>query len=273
MSAATLSYMILAAPGAGGAGGELADAVQVQSVWDFLVKGGIMMIPIGACSLIALAVIAERVLSLRRRRIIPPQFLRGLKQVLKDSPDDRERALSYCRRNESPVANVFAAGIKRLGAPIELVEKHIQEAGEREVLKMRRFLRGLSVIAAVTPLMGLLGTIFGMINAFQTIALSGEALGKAELLAEGIYEAMITTAAGLCVAIPVLIVYHWISAKIEKLVMEIDHMSVDFIEEFAHGAVPEASAEKAETPAAAAAPRPSEAKPPLDAPDVGLATT
>ena len=90
----------------------------------------------------------------------------------------------------------------------------------------------LSVIASITPLMGLLGTIFGMIRAFQTVAASGEALGKTEMLAGGIYEAMITTAAGLLVAIPVLICYHWISAKIDTLVMDMDQMTQEFIEEF-----------------------------------------
>jgi len=84
--------------------------------------------------------------------------------------------------------------------------------------------------------MGLLGTIFGMIRAFQTVATSGEALGKTELLAEGIYEAMITTAAGLIVAIPALVCYHWLSAKVQGLVMDIDEMTVEFIEDLADGA-------------------------------------
>ncbi|MHC5002218.1 MAG: MotA/TolQ/ExbB proton channel family protein, partial [Planctomycetota bacterium] len=215
-----LVNVLAAAPPAEGA--DVASAVQVNSVWDFVVKGGVMMIPIGICSLVALAVVAERVISLRRPSIIPPSFLPGLKDALRKHPGDRSHALKLCERDGSPIANVMAAGIKRLGAPLEVVEKHIQEAGERQVLKLRRFVRVLSVIAAITPLLGLLGTIFGMINAFQTVAMSGEALGKAELLAEGIYEAMITTAAGLSIAIPVLVCYHWISAKIEKLVMDID---------------------------------------------------
>ena len=95
---------------------------------------------------------------------------------------------------------------------------------------MRKYLRVLSVIAAVTPLLGLLGTIMGMIRAFQTVATSAEALGRTELLAQGIYEAMITTAAGLSVAIPVLIVYHWISGKVERLVADLDLDVTDFVE-------------------------------------------
>jgi biopolymer transport protein ExbB len=215
-----------------------AASVQVQSVWDFVVKGGPMMIPIAICSLAALTVIVERLVSLRGRRVIPPGFLSGLKNILDNDEGDSKQALDYCRRDGSPVAEVLAAGIKRLGEPVELLERHIQEAGEREVLKLRKYLRILVVVAAVAPLMGLLGTIFGMINAFQTVAVSAEALGKTELLAKGIYEAMITTAAGLMVTIPVLIAYHWFSARVERLVGEIDRMTVEFAEEYALTAVP-----------------------------------
>lgn len=224
------------------------DSVQVQNVWDFVRKGGVMMIPIGLCSFVALTVIIERVISLRRGKVIPRAFLDGLRKLLKDFPGDTARAAAYCAKNGSPVANVFAAGIKKLDRPIEVVEKHIEEAGEREALKLRKYLRALAVIASVAPLMGLLGTIFGMITAFQTVAISGEALGKTEMLAEGIYEAMITTAAGLTVAIPVLLCYHWIASKIERLVMEIDGMSVEFIEEFEDGWVPGAKAARAAVP-------------------------
>lgn len=213
----------------------IAPSVEVTSIWDFCVKGGILMIPIGGCSIVALAVIIERLSSLRRRAIIPPDFLPKLKQMLIDHPGDRERALEYCRQHESPLANVLAAGIRRLDRPAESIEKAIAEAGQREAVKLGRFVRVLAVITAVSPLLGLLGTIFGMITAFQTVAMSGEALGRTEMLAGGIYEAMITTAAGLLVAIPALLAHHWIAARVDGLVGEIDRLTADFIEEFAHG--------------------------------------
>jgi biopolymer transport protein ExbB len=212
-----------------------ASAVQVQSVWDFIVKGGVMMIPIGICSLVALAVFVERMVSLRRKKVIPPGFMDGLKGALQKNGEDRSEPLEYCRKDASPTANVFAAAIRRLDEPLELLERHVEQAGEREVFKLRRFLRVLAVVASIAPLMGLLGTIFGMIRAFQTVAMSAEALGKTESLARGIYEALITTAAGLSVAIPVLIAYHWISAKIDRLVGEMDQMTVEFVEEHARG--------------------------------------
>jgi biopolymer transport protein ExbB len=192
-----------------------------------------MMIPIGLCSLVALTVIIERLVSLRRRRVIPPGFLPEVKKALDEGGNGRTEALESCRRNGSPIANIFAAGIKRLDDSLEQLETRIQEAGQRETLKLRKYSRVLVVIASIAPLMGLLGTIFGMINAFQTVAISSEALGKAELLAKGIYEAMITTAAGLMVTIPVLIAYHWISAKVDRLVTEMDQITVVFIEDYA----------------------------------------
>ncbi len=212
---------------------------QVQNIMDFVQKGGIMMIPIGLCSLIAVSVIIERLISLRRKSIIPPSFLPGLRKVMSDKPGDAAAALGYCRRSSSVIATVLGAGIRKIDRrSAEAVEKSIEEAGERAVLKMRKYLRVLAVIASVTPLMGLLGTIIGMIMAFQTVAMSGEALGKTEMLAGGIYQAMISTAAGLTVAIPVLICYHWISAKIERLVADIDQMSVDFVDDFGDGGPP-----------------------------------
>ena len=222
---------------------EATSTVAIETLMDFIVKGGVMMIPIGLCSLVALAVFLERMMSLRRNKIIPPSFLPGLMKVLGDVRSNGKEAIEFCRRYNCPVANVFEAGIKKLHAPVEILEKHIQDAGQREVLKLRKNVRVLSVIAAISPLLGLLGTIFGMIMAFQTVALSADALGKTELLAEGIYMAMITTAAGLSVAIPVLIMYHWISAKIERLVMEIDGMTVEFIEKFAESGMDSAEAD------------------------------
>jgi biopolymer transport protein ExbB len=212
------------------------DAAQVQSVLDYIQKGGVMMIPIGIASLIMLAVAVERLLSLRRKKIIPSKFLEGLQTELEKSGHDSEHALAYCDKNKSPIASICSAGIKKIGRPVEAIEKAVQDAGEWEVFKLRKNVRILSVVAAIAPLMGLVGTIFGMIRAFQTVATSGEALGKTELLAEGIYEAMVTTAAGLLVAIPALIFYHWISAKIEKLVADMDRVCIELIESSLAGA-------------------------------------
>lgn len=208
--------------------------VAIQSVWDFVLKGGPMMIPIILCSLFALGVIVERIVSLRSGTVIPGGFLDGLHAIMRDPKRPRSAALTYCGESESPLGGILAAGIKRLNEPIAVLEKHVQDAGERAIALLRKNLRVLTVVASVCPLMGLLGTIFGMIEAFQTVAASGEALGKTELLAEGIYQAMITTAAGLLVAIPVVIAYHYLSARIDGLVAEMDRMTLEFLEEHAY---------------------------------------
>lgn len=203
------------------------------SLWDLTLKGGPVMVPIGIGSLVALAVIVERVISLRRSRIIPAEFVSGLKAVMPNGDGDRTRALEYCRASDTPIARIFVVGIRRLGEPIELLEKHVEEAGQREVSRLRKHLRMLAAIASISTLLGLLGTILGLIEAFQTVAASGDALGKTELLAGGIYEAMVTTAAGLCVAIPVIIAHQWLCARVEQLVREMDETTLEFIESYA----------------------------------------
>ncbi len=226
----------------GGGGSDAAGAAAASagpvalSVWELVVKGGWMMIPIGICSLVAMTIIVERFISLRRASIIPPRFLPGLQKILSSPDGDAANALNYCKKHESPASRVCAAAIRRLHEPLELLERHIAEAGERETRVLRRRLRGLAVIASVSPLLGLLGTIFGMISAFQTVAGSGDSLGRAELLAGGIYEALITTAAGLLVAIPALLFHHYFAARIERLVFDMDAMTVELIESHAPAA-------------------------------------
>ena len=215
------------------AGASPTGSTEVQSIWDFIVKGGPVMIPLGLSSLVALAIILERLVSLRRTKVIPPNFLAGLRKRLGNGTDGRDDALEYCQADGSPIAMILAAGIRHLDAPRERLERDMEERGRREVLHLRKYLRGLAVIVSIAPMMGLLGTVTGMVRAFQTVATSSEALGRAELLARGIYEALITTVAGLTIAIPVLIAFHWFSAKIERLVTEIDRTAAEFIDEYA----------------------------------------
>jgi biopolymer transport protein ExbB len=237
MPALALSFAVGAVAAAAPAP-EAAEAIApaLPSVWELATKGGVMMVPIAILSLVMLAVIAERLLVLRRPRVIPPGFVAELRPRLPPTGGSPAPAIAWCREQSSPIARVVAAGLRRLGGPLETLERHIAEAGEREAIALRRRLRVLSVIAAVAPLMGLLGTILGMIDAFRTVASAGDALGRTELLAEGIYEAMITTAAGLMVAIPALISYHWLSARVQNLVAGLDAEVVELIEDLAPAA-------------------------------------
>lgn len=208
-----------------------AAGTQIHSVWDFVVKGGPVMIPIGLLSVVVVTLAIERLISLRRGRIIPPGFLPGLKAMLSEHPQDMGRALKHCETHPSPISTICAAALLRSEDSPERQEQAILQAGEREVFKLQKFLRWLAVITNCATMLGLLGTIFGMINAFATVAASGDALGRTELLAKGIYEAMITTAAGLILAIPTLVTYHFFMSRVDGLVAEMDRQVVQVVEE------------------------------------------
>jgi len=197
------------------------------SLFSLILKGGYVMIPLGLCSVLALAVAVERFISLKRDKILPPEFVAGIKSTLAGT-DDVDKAVAYCEDRPSPISNIFRAGISRIRQGAASIEKAIEDAGSREVDKLKRSLRPLSVIATVAPLLGLLGTVYGMISAFQSASAMG--VGKADRLATGIYEALVTTAAGLTLAIPVLVVYQILCSRVDKLVDHMDDEAIEFLE-------------------------------------------
>ncbi|HUK81490.1 MAG TPA: MotA/TolQ/ExbB proton channel family protein [Verrucomicrobiae bacterium] len=198
-----------------------------ETVWSLVVKGGIVMIPLSLCSVVGLGIAIERFVSLRRSKIVPPNFIGGLIEQLQSSGSNSKAAVDYCERSQSPVGNIFRAGIQNLSRGEAAVERAIEDAGGREADKMKRSLQGLSVITTVSPLLGLLGTVYGMIKAFEVASYAGT--GKSELLARGIYEALVATASGLTVAIASLLLYHYFSKRIDALMDEIDQMGLDFM--------------------------------------------
>lgn len=204
-----------------------------ETLLDLIMKGGALMIPIGICSVVAVYVVIMQVLSLRRDQVFPKGFREGLRESLGPKGNDVEAALAHCEQTDGPVARIFKAGIPKIGRGNEVIEKAIEDAGAREVGKMKRQLRPLSAIAAVAPLLGLLGTVYGMIGAFQAASAAGA--GKADTLAQGIYEALVTTAAGLTLAIPVLLVYQVLSGKVDAMVDEIDELAIEFLEHVGDG--------------------------------------
>lgn len=234
------------------AGGGAADEGP-RNLFDLLYRGGPVMIPIGICSVLALAFAIERFLSLKREKVIPAAFIEGLRQVFR-GPEDVERGVAHCEADPSPLSNVFLAGLKRLREGSEGMEKAVEDAGGREAHKMARSLKPLSVIATVAPLMGLLGTVYGMISAFQSA--TAQTVNKADTLSRGIYEALVTTAAGLTLAIPVLIVYELLSSRVDTLVDRMDDEAIEFLEYSACGrqkAAAPAGEAPADVPAVAAA--------------------
>ena len=190
------------------------------SVTELAVKGGPLMIPIALCSVVMLALAVERSVGLRRRRIMPQAFLDELQIMCGGAKLDAERAAALCDRFRSPVASLLRAALARAGRPLTEIEKAIEDAAVREVGKLQTPVRWLHFIANVSPLLGLLGTVQGMILAFIVTSQAG--LGKAELLAQGIYMALVTTFAGLVVAIPALTFAHYFGARVHRLVHEMD---------------------------------------------------
>lgn len=199
-------------------------AIAERNLIDIIQQGGPLMIPILICSVVLFLFVFERFISLRRRRVIPKPFVKQFLHELRENVIDQDDALDMCDDNDSPVAHVFSGAVQKWGRPAVEVEQGIIDAGERVTNGLRRHLRLINGVATVTPLLGLLGTVVGMIQAFNDIA-TADAMGKPELLAAGIGQALITTASGLTVAIPALIFYMYYQSRVDRLVMDIDEMS------------------------------------------------
>ena len=205
-----------------------ASAVQTKSLWQMLWSGGPLLLPIVLCSFVLLLVVFERTVSLRRKRVLPRLFAERFLLQIGEGALDREEALQRCLENGSHISNVFAAAVRKWGKPAVEVEQAVLDEGERAANELRRFLRVINGVATVCPLMGLLGTVWGMMEAFEAIA-GSSAMGRPELLAGGIGGALLSTAAGLSVAIPALILYLWFVGRVDMLVMEIDRRGQDLV--------------------------------------------
>jgi biopolymer transport protein ExbB len=195
-------------------------------MYDFVVKGGVLMIPIALCSIIALAIFLERLWSLRRSKVIPRDFLIEIEDLIR-----REKipeAVTRCRRDNSSMANIIVAGIRNFGKRREIVKESIEEIGRKEAASLERYINVVGTIAAISPLLGLLGTVFGMIKAFNVISIQG--VGNPSSLAGGISEALITTAAGLVVAIPTFVLYRYLANKADALIVEMEEHSIRMVD-------------------------------------------
>lgn len=193
---------------------------------DLFWKAGFFIWPLALCSVLSVAIIIERFIALSKSKVIPPNFLDGLKKVYRDPREDREQALRYCDEHDSPMARMIAAGLRRLPRGFAAAEKAIEDTGGNETLKLRQNMRFLYSLGSTATLLGLIGTIAGMIKAFQVASVMGP--GHADKLSEGIYEAMVNTFAGLAVAIVVTIFYYFFIGRIEKLVADMNDAVNDF---------------------------------------------
>ncbi len=183
------------------------------------------MYPIILCSIIGLSVFIERLWALRRSKIIPPEFIHVIEERVKARKISE--AIYLCQNDNSSIAKVFLAGLKSLGKGMWLVKEAIEDRGSREGLILEKYLGLLSTIAQMSTLLGLLGTVSGMIKTFKAISLTGQ---NPALLAGGIAEALIATFSGLCVAVPVMAFHRILKDKAELLIYEMEESSLKLIE-------------------------------------------
>lgn len=198
---------------------------------ELIKAGGWVMLPIILLSVLALAIILERFWTLRRREVLPP----GLGEEVREWARGRNldpKHIDVLRRN-SPLGELLAAGLDVRHRPREIIKERIEDVGRHVAYRLERFLNALGTIAAVGPLLGLLGTVFGMIEMFLDILTSG--VGDANRLAGGIGQALITTAAGLCLAIPALMFHRYLRGRVTGYIIDMEKQAIALLDALDEG--------------------------------------
>jgi len=195
-------------------------------VWEFIQAGGWLMWPILLCSIVALAIVMERMWTLRNRRVIPKGVITEVYRQYQHGMLSSDYLTGL--RRSSPLGRMLAAGVANRQSSREIMKEAIEDEGRQVVHELERYLNTLGVIASITPLLGLLGTVFGMIEVFTAIVSSG--VGNPAVLAGGISKALITTAAGLSVAIPSLVFHRYFNGKVDQLVLAMENQAIKLVE-------------------------------------------
>jgi biopolymer transport protein ExbB len=199
-----------------------------MDVIEFFRAGGVPMYLIAACSVAAVAIVIERAIRIERARTELPELLRPVAAFAREGRWDD--ALRHCDRAEKPASRVARAGLERRGKPRAEIREALEDGAERELVGLERWLDILSVIAHVTPLIGLLGTVIGMIDAFRRIETAGSGPVAQSVLSGGIWQALLTTAAGLSVAIPVYVAHRILQGRVARHAEEFDRVAADVLE-------------------------------------------
>lgn len=195
-------------------------------MFELIQAGGWVMWPIVLCSIAALAIIGERMWSLRRRYVCPPNLLAQASRWLSSNELDETRL--QLLRDSSPLGRILAAGLVNRQHDRDIIKEAIEDAGRRAVPDLERYLRTLGTVAAISPFLGLLGTVLGMIQMFSGIGAHG--IGDPTMVAQGIAKALITTAAGLVVAIPSIMFYRYFRGRVDELLLDMEEQALKLIE-------------------------------------------
>lgn len=190
-------------------------------------EGGVLMFPIMGVSIIAVAITIERFWTLRRATIDTREFMDAMRTVLRQNRV--QEAIAICDETDAPVARIMKSGILKHNRSKEDIREAIEDAGHLEIPRLERYMSALATCANVAPLLGLLGTVWGMIKAFEQIQHKQGQVNPSDL-AEGIGNALITTAAGLTVAIPALVVYNYFVTRVENMILEMEISSSELVE-------------------------------------------
>lgn len=195
-------------------------------MWLVIQKGGYLMYPIALCSILALGIFLERLWTYIRVRNEFRELAHQVEPLVAKHHNDE--AVATCHKSDSPLALVFLAALRAAGRNRDQIKAVVEETGRREAAPLQRFLGMLGTIATISPLLGLLGTVLGMIRAFNVIASQG--MGTPATLGGGISEALVTTAAGLTVAIPVILAHRYLSARLDQLMIEMEEYSLRLVD-------------------------------------------
>jgi len=198
-------------------------------MWEFIIKGGPVMAPIILCSIIALAVFIERIWYLRSAKIDTGNFMKDITYRVRSNRV--MEAVDMCNSTKGPIAHIIKSGIMKYDKPREDIKEAIMDAGVHEVPLLERNLGLLATIAHIAPLLGLLGTVTGMVRAFQVIEVKAKDMIPVNPgdLAGGIWEALITTVAGLCVAIPTYVAYNYLVSRVESFVVDMEKSATELV--------------------------------------------
>lgn len=199
-------------------------------MFELIVAGGWVMFPIILCSVLALTLVVERIWTLQEKRITPPQLVEQIITLYEQNRINNE-AIEKLYTN-SPLGRILAVGLRNRNGPRDIMKESIEEEGRQVALDLERYLNTLGTIASITPLLGLLGTVIGMIKVFAVITSLG--VGDPKILADGISEALITTAAGLSIAIPSVMFYRYLRGRVDELLLKMEAQAI-YLVEVIHG--------------------------------------
>ncbi len=197
------------------------------SLWDLFLLGGYFMIPLVLLSAMAIYIFVERALTIKRASTTPNQFIEKIRNLVLNGDITGARLL--CSQTDTPIAKMIEKGISRIGSPLKNIEVSIENVGKIEIYRLEKNLSLLATISGAAPMIGFLGTVTGMIQAFIAIA-QQEGSVSPKLLSSGIYEAMITTAAGLMVGIVAYLAYNYLVSQVQKVIHNMEYTSIDFID-------------------------------------------